>query len=1071
MAEQGSDLIKKVFLFITSIILLLSCGGRAIQTAQDYSTNKAPLLNSLTVTNTDGSEINKSRIEPYSTFAVLVAATDPDADYLNYAFSSSAGSIKNIVPGDSGCTAQLVIGNISGGQSVSVSVTVSDGRGASARVSYDVGKGKIGPTVTVTASPTRITPSDIVTLNVSANCAGVFQIKPNGNGTIVESSATIDYLSDMMIFTDSGTPTKAVLTGPASTSPGNIQLGNEKSPYANGTVYNVIVVFRDGLNQTDAVTCPIIIDGEKPYVSTSTAGGVSGSGIETDVPVAPVFSFIFDEQMDESSFSGAAVSIAGNGASGSVSFLAYNTTSRTADFKAGGLTRNCVYTASLTGAKDLAGNLMTSSSLSFQTASSSIVSYYANGADSGSVPATAKYAYGQSVTVSDNTGNIVKNGYDFGGWKHSTNGNTYTIGAAFLMGEDDVILSAAWIPVVVTGLSLNRSSIGFAAASGSCTLTATAVPTNAPDKSVTWTSSNTSVAAVDANGTVTAVGSGTATVTATSNSNPSKFASCAVSVSSSTPSSDIALKALSTTSSSITPKWTFTADAYLDSFSVEIVPTDGGTTSTTKVALSTSPYNFTINGLTLLTDYTITISPCDAGGNAYGNSLTLYVTPMSADKSYTLIASLSDLTSKVGTDLSGTYILTADITNSGSTMIGSSSYFQGVFNGNGHTISGINISVSNGAVYAGLFPYINGAFIQNLTLDGTVSCQDTTSSASYAGILSGQISNAMVSRVHIFGSGNVTKAGANAGAIAGAITNSSIEHSTNSISVTGTSTVGGLIGKASGSLSLIKNCTSSGAVSGLSNIGGLIGYADNTTITGCSSTGLVSGDYTIGGFVGYMCNVSKISSCTSSGVLNQLNTAPGNCIGGFVGQVSADGSTITLSSATGAVNGYPGTSVNYVGGFVGSNSGSITQCFAKGNVNTSITDTNYAPQYVGGFAGVNYGTISNCYSRGIVKGYYSIGGFIGQTANTSTIVNCYVNSVSVLGSQNFSPFVGYNIVSASHSFYCAASSAPSPNVAGITAAQMQTISTFTGVGWDFLLVWTIDSSLNDGYPYLKGTTP
>ncbi|MBQ9173767.1 MAG: Ig-like domain-containing protein [Bacteroidales bacterium] len=64
-------------------------------------------------------------------------------------------------------------------------------------------------------------------------------------------------------------------------------------------------------------------------------------------------------------------------------------------------------------------------------------------------------------------------------------------------------------------------------------LTATVLPDNAPDKSVSWSSSNPSVASVDGNGKVTALGAGTATITVTTNEG-GKTAKCVVTVKSET---------------------------------------------------------------------------------------------------------------------------------------------------------------------------------------------------------------------------------------------------------------------------------------------------------------------------------------------------------------------------------------------------------------------------------------------------------------------------------------------------------------------------------------------------------
>ncbi len=87
--------------------------------------------------------------------------------------------------------------------------------------------------------------------------------------------------------------------------------------------------------------------------------------------------------------------------------------------------------------------------------------------------------------------------------------------------------------VHVTGVSLDKSALELQISSWqggtSGTLSATVYPSNATDKSLTWSSSNTNVATVDGNGTVTATGPGSATITVRTNDG-GKTASCAVTV-------------------------------------------------------------------------------------------------------------------------------------------------------------------------------------------------------------------------------------------------------------------------------------------------------------------------------------------------------------------------------------------------------------------------------------------------------------------------------------------------------------------------------------------------------------
>ena len=79
--------------------------------------------------------------------------------------------------------------------------------------------------------------------------------------------------------------------------------------------------------------------------------------------------------------------------------------------------------------------------------------------------------------------------------------------------------------IAVSGLSLSQSSLTLQTG-GSQTITATVSPADATDKTVTWSSNNTSVATVSG-GKVTAVKAGSATITATAGG---KAASCTVTV-------------------------------------------------------------------------------------------------------------------------------------------------------------------------------------------------------------------------------------------------------------------------------------------------------------------------------------------------------------------------------------------------------------------------------------------------------------------------------------------------------------------------------------------------------------
>ena len=89
-------------------------------------------------------------------------------------------------------------------------------------------------------------------------------------------------------------------------------------------------------------------------------------------------------------------------------------------------------------------------------------------------------------------------------------------------GSDDVIL--------VTIITINNSSLTLQTGQSEV-LTATVKPDNATDKSVSWSSDNTSVATIDSNGKVTAKGEGNATITCKANDGSGVSATCIITVS------------------------------------------------------------------------------------------------------------------------------------------------------------------------------------------------------------------------------------------------------------------------------------------------------------------------------------------------------------------------------------------------------------------------------------------------------------------------------------------------------------------------------------------------------------
>ncbi len=148
-------------------------------------------------------------------------------------------------------------------------------------------------------------------------------------------------------------------------------------------------------------------------------------------------------------------------------------------------------------------------------------------------------------------------------------------------------------------------------------------------------------------------------------------------------------------------------------------------------------------------------------------------------------------------------------------------------------------------------------------------------------------------------------------------------------------------------------------VTGNSSVGGLVGVNVGTVSNSYSSSNVNGGSAEVGGLVGL--NGGTVSNSHSSGSV----TGQGH-VGGLVG---GNGATVSNSYSTGNVTGYYG-----VGGLVGASSGTVNNSYSTGNV------TGY--QWVGGLVGGNAGTVSNSYSTGSATGNSSVGGLVGDNSGT-----------------------------------------------------------------------------------------
>lgn len=274
--------------------------------------------------------------------------------------------------------------------------------------------------------------------------------------------------------------------------------------------------------------------------------------------------------------------------------------------------------------------------------------------------------------------------------------------------------------------------------------------------------------------------------------------------------------------------------------------------------------------------------------------------------------------------------------------------FKGTFDGNGKSINNMRVSSSTGS-YQGLFGYTEGATIQDVTVNGAVSCKEQAGGiVAYmrGGTMSNVTSNVAVSSERIAGglagrvyvtdgtatvfdtcvnngiiTGRSSSGNSGVGGIAGEIRSNGDVTFTDCINLgmsddTNGTHVGGILGYVHSAHTgdvTFTDCVNSATVYGgrtgvLAKVGGILGChtgGSTITLTGCRNTGSISSNAIAGGILGYSYDgtpgMAILVNCKSNAPI--LSTDSGYYAGGVVGTMLAGSLDADCEGGTGALTG------------------------------------------------------------------------------------------------------------------------------------------------------------------------
>lgn len=170
------------------------------------------------------------------------------------------------------------------------------------------------------------------------------------------------------------------------------------------------------------------------------------------------------------------------------------------------------------------------------------ITFNGNGNTGGSMSNLTGIACGANQAITANA--YTRTGYSFAGWKANVNvtigGSTVTAGTVIANSatiqniSQNITLTAQWSPIKVSSITVSPAS-KILNVGGTQQLSVEVLPATALDKTVTWSTSNGSIATVSNTGLVTAVAPGSCTITATANDGSGVTGTCAITVNKKTP--------------------------------------------------------------------------------------------------------------------------------------------------------------------------------------------------------------------------------------------------------------------------------------------------------------------------------------------------------------------------------------------------------------------------------------------------------------------------------------------------------------------------------------------------------